>query len=140
MIAIKVRVRGLSEFIAKNEKVIKAIEAGDVTTEVEKKIVRRAKYRGPRKKGKLVRSIHSKRTSKHSFKIICDAENEAGEPYPALLEYGTRYIPVGTEASPIKYKASSGKTAFRPYIAWAKWRTLQELQKIFKDKILKFYK
>jgi len=139
MLTLKVRVRGLNEFISKNAKVIKAIENGDVTTEVEKKIVRRAKYRGPRRKGKLVRSIHSKRTGKHSFKIICDARNEQGEPYPELLEYGTRFIPVGTESHPIKYKASSGKIAFRPYIAWAKWRTLQELQKIFKDKILKFY-
>jgi len=139
MVILKVRTKGLQQFITKTENVIKALEDGILTNEIEKKIVRRAKYRAPRKKGHLVRGIRSQKTGKHSFKIICDVTNDKGEPYPAFLEYGTRFIKIGTPENPRTIKSSSGKTAFLPYISWAAWRTLQEVPKIFKDKILKYY-
>lgn len=139
MIALKVRTKGLQRFISKNERVIKALEEGILTDAIMKKTIRRAKYRGPRKKGHLVRSIRGQKTGKHSFKIICDVTNKRGEPYSAFLEFGTRFIKVGTPERPRIIKSSSGKTAFLPYISWAAWRTLQEVPKIFKDKILKFY-
>ena len=139
MVTVKVRTKGLQQFISKTEKVIQALEEGILTDAIEKKIVRRAKYRAPRKKGTLVRGIRSQKTGKHSFKIICDVTNKRGEPYPAFLEYGTRFIRVGTPESPRTIKSSSGKTAFLPYMSWAAWRTLQEVPKLFKDKILKFY-
>lgn len=139
MVTLKVRTKGLQQFITKTENVIKALENGVLTNEIEKKIVRRAKYRAPRKKGRLVRGIRSQKTGKHSFKIICDVTNDKGEPYPAFLEYGTRFIKIGTPENPRTIKSSSGKTAFLPYISWAAWRTLQEVPKIFKDKILKYY-
>lgn len=139
MLTVRVRLKGINELIAKNTKVIKAIESGEVTDAVMKKMVRRAKYRGPRDKGHLVRGIRGKKTGKHSFKITCDVENEQGENYPEFLEHGTRFIKVGTESNPKRYKSTSGKTAFRPYISWAKWKTLQEISKIFKERVLKFY-
>jgi len=139
MVSIKVRTKGLQQFISKTDKVIEALEKGALTDELLKKTVRRAKYRGPRDKGHLVRGIHGKKTGKHSFKIICDVTNKRGDPYPAFLEHGTRFIKVGTPERPRSIKSSSGKTAFLPYISWAAWRTLQEVPKIFKDKILKFY-
>lgn len=139
MVTLKVRTKGLQQFISKTEKVIQALEEGVLTNAIEKKIVRRAKYRAPRKKGTLVRGIRSQRTGKHSFKIICDVTNKNGEPYPAFLEYGTRFIKVGTPKSPRVIRSTSGKTAFLPFMSWAAWRTLQEVPKIFKDKILKYY-
>ena len=139
MATVKVRTKGLQQHISKTENVIKALEEGVLTDAIEKKVVRRAKYRAPRKKGTLVRGIHSKKTGKHSFKVICDVVNKRGEPYPAFLEYGTRFIRTGTTEHPRAIRSSSGKTAFLPYMSWAAWRTLQEVPKIFKDKILKFY-
>jgi len=140
MVSIKVRTKGLQEFIASNEKVMKALDDGTFTDALIKKIVRRAKYRGPRKSGKLVGGIRGVKTGKHSFKIICDVVNKYGDPYPLFLETGTRFIPIGTPENPRVIKSSSGKTAFLPFMSWAAWRTLQEAQKIFKDKILKLYK
>ena len=139
MITLKIRTRGLQSLISKTERVIKALEAGVLTDAIEKKVVRRAKYRAPRKTGNLVRSIHSQKTGRYSFKVVCDAENEKGEPYPEFLEYGTRYIRVGTTENPRIIKSSSGKTAFLPFVSWAAWKTLQEVPKIFNDKILKYY-
>jgi len=139
MVTLKVRTKGLQQFISKNEKVIRALEEGILTDAILKKTVRRAKYRGPRKKGHLVRGIRGQKTGKHSFKIICDVTNDRGEPYPAFLEHGTRFIRVGTPENPRVIKSSSGKTAFLPYISWAAFRTLQEIPKIFKDKIMKYY-
>lgn len=139
MLTLKVRTKGLQQFTSKTESVIKALSDGVLTNAIQKKVVRRAKYRAPRKKGTLVRGIRAQKTGKHSFKIICDVTNEKGEPYPVFLEGGTRYIRVGTPESPRIIKSSSGKTAFLPYMSWAAWRTLQEVQKLFKDKILKFY-
>lgn len=139
MLTLKVRTRGLQQFISHNEKVIKALEEGVLTDAIQKKVVRRAKYRAPRKKGTLVRGIHAQKTGKHSFKIICNVTNKKGEPYPVFLEHGTRYIRVGTPESPRRIKSSSGKTAFLPYLSWAAWRTLQEVPKVFREKILKYY-
>lgn len=139
MVTLKVRTKGLQQFISKTENVIKALDEGVLTDALLKKVIRRAKYCAPRKKGYLVKGIRGQKTGKHSFKIICDVTNKRGEPYPAFLEYGTRFIKIGTPESPRVIKSSSGKTAFLPYMSWASWRTLQEVPKIFKDKILKFY-
>lgn len=139
MVSIKVKTKGLVEFISSNEKVMKALEDGTFTDAIAKKVKRRAKYRGPRKKGHLVRGINTKKI-KNGFKLICDVTNEKGEPYPEFLETGTRFIRVGTPENPRVIKSSSGKTAFLPFMSWAAWRTLQEAQKIFKDKILNLYK
>lgn len=139
MVTLRVQTKGLQQLISKTENVIKALDSGILTDAIEKKVVRRAKYRGPRKKGHLVRGIRGQKTGKHSFKIICDVTNDKGEPYPEFLEYGTRFIKVGTPENPRVIKSSSGKTAFLPYISWAAWRTLQEVPKIFKDKILKYW-
>lgn len=139
MVTLKVRTKGLQRFISKTERVIKALDEGILTDEILKRTVRRAKYRAPRKKGHLVRGIRGQKTGKHSFKIICNVTNKRNEPYPAFLEHGTRFIRVGTPKSPRVIRSSSGKTAFLPYISWAAQRTLQEVSKIFKDKILKYY-
>jgi len=139
MVAITIKTKGLLQFITKTENVIKALESGAFTNELMKKTVRRAKYRAPRKKGHLVRGIHGEKIGKHGFRIVCDVTNDKGEPYPAFLEFGTRFIRVGTSKSPRVIRSSSGKTAFLPYISWAAWRTLQEAPKVFKNKVLKYY-
>ena len=144
MVAIRVRVAGLNEFIAKTDSAIAALERGDLTEEIRKKTERRAKYRAPRKKGTLVRATRAIRTGKDSFTLLCDVENKYGDKYAGYLEDGTRFIKIGTAKSPrvIKspYGKGSGKTAHLPFLSWALWRTLTEADKIFKDKILKYYK
>ena len=118
-----VQIKGLNELIAKNNLVIKMLERGDPAEELVKRIVRSAKRFAPRDTGKLVASIHYERIGKNKFKIVADAVNENGEPYPIYLEFGTRYIHVGTTSSPRTYKTTSGKTAHLPYIRSAIWRS-----------------
>jgi len=139
MVTVRVRTKGLQQFISQTENVIKALDEGVLTDELLKKTVRRAKYRGPRDKGNLVSGIQGTKTGRHSFKIICEVTNKRGDPYPAYLEEGTRFIRVGTPENPRAIRSTSGKTAFLPYISWAAWKTAQEVDKIFKDKILKYY-
>jgi hypothetical protein len=143
MITIKTRVKGLKEFIAKNNSAIGALERGDFTEALKDKTVNRAKYRAPNKSGKLVKSIKGKTNSSYSFTITCDAVNEKGESYPEFLEFGTRYIAIGTPEAPrvihSPYKGGSQKTAHLPFLRWSLWVTLNERNVIFKKTILKYY-
>lgn len=134
---IKIRVTGIDDIVRKNKQVMKLMEKGDFEEEVGKRVVNRAKYRAPRKSGKLVRGIHVKKTGKNTISVVCDTVNENGVPYPVFLEYGTRYIPIGTPEAPRAIRSSSGKTAFMPYLRWSVVRTNKELGKIFKEIILK---
>lgn len=141
MLRIRTKVTGLREFIAANEKVAKELDRGTFEKAVGKKTKRRAKYRAPRKTGKLVRRIDYKMTGPNSLVITCDAVNEDGVSYPEILEFGlSRFIPIGRPDSPRIIVSGNNKTAFLPFMQWALWRTLVEKDKIFKKEILKHYK
>lgn len=148
MIGIKVRVKGLKEFIRATDNVIKALDSGVFTERIRLKTKRRAKYVAPRKTGDLVRSIDAVKVSQHSFKLISDARSADGTDYGAILELGlSRFIPIGTPSQPriIRSPHSRGtgkgrKRAYLPFLRWALWRTLQEKDTIFKQEVLKYYK
>ena len=141
MISLKIKHTGLKEFIEANNKAIAALDNGDFTEEIAKKSKNRAKYRAPRKSGKLISGIDYKMQGANSFSLECDTVNEQGVSYPEILELGlSRFIPIGTPENPRTIISSSGKIAFLPYMRWAIWRTLQEIDQIFKEKILKYYK
>jgi len=141
MISIKARVRGLREFMETNEKVIRELDKGTFTEAIAKKSKNRAKYRGPRKSGKLVRRIDYVMNGPDSFTLTCDAVNEQGVAYPEILERGlSRFIPIGTPESPRIITSGGGKTAFLPFMSWALQKTLMEADKVFKKEVLKYYK
>lgn len=121
-----VQFRGLDKIITKNRLAIQMLERGDLAEELVKRIVRSAKRFGPRHKGDLVKSISYQRIGPNKFKIVATATNEKGEPYPVFLEFGTRFIKIGTPSSPRVYRTSSGKTAHLPYIRSAIWRSTQQ--------------
>lgn len=141
MINLQFRITGLDSFIDATEKAIVALESGNFVEAIAKKCKFRAKYVAPRKTGRLVASIDYMMKGSGEFALICDAVNEYGVPYPEILEFGlSRYIPIGTTESPRVYKSSSGKTAYLPYMRWAVWRTLQEIDNILQQEVLKYYK
>lgn len=141
MVGIQIKVTGLKEFIAKNELTIKKLEKGAFTHAMGKKIKRRAKYRAPRKSGKLVRQIDYKVTSYTELTLTCDAVNKDGVAYPAILEFGlSRFIPIGNPESPRIITSGNNKTAFLPFMRWALWRTLKEKDRILKKTIINHYK
>lgn len=127
--------------MAATDRVIAALDRGELTKEIAKTTENRAEYRAPRKTGKLISRIKHKMTSPNSFTLECDATNEKGTAYPEILEFGlSRFIKIGTPENPRVITSSSGKTAFLPFMRWAIWRTLQDVDKLFKEKILRFYK
>jgi len=139
MINLRIRVTGLQSFINATNRAIAALDEGAFIEVIAKKCKNRAKYRAPRKTGRLIASIDYK-LRKDSFTLSCDAVNEYGEAYPEILEFGlSKYIPIGTPEHPRVYKSSSGKTAHLPFMQWAIWRTLQEIDKIMKETVLKYY-
>lgn len=132
---------GAHEWIAANNRAIKALSKGDFTEAVAKKTKNRAKYRGPRKTGKLIKGIDYVMEGPDGFKITCNVTNEEGVDYPSILEYGlSRYIPIGSAKSPRIIISGNSKTAFLPFIQWAAHRTVMESEKIFKKEVLKFYR
>lgn len=138
---IKVKVTGLQELIENNKKAINALRRGIFTEALAKKIKRRAKYRAPRKTGKMIRRIDYKMVNPNLVKFICDAVNDQGVAYPAILEFGlSRFIPIGSAESPRIILSGNGKTAYLPFYRWAIHITLIEKDKIFKKTILKYYK
>lgn len=134
MIKIGVRVTGLKELINSNEKAMKTIDKGTLEERIINKIIRRAKYRAPRKTGDLVRSIHAYQLSSNKWFVICDV------PYAAHLEFGTRYIKIGSEQAPRVIVSSSGKTAFLPFIRPAIWKTEKEIPAILTELLKNIYK
>jgi len=139
MIQIRFRTLGLTEFIAKNNKLIAAIENGDFTKELADYAEDRAKHRAPRKTGRLIRGIRTIIEGAEGFILECKAENKKGESYPEYLEEGTRYIAVGTKKNPRAIKSGGGKLAYLPFLKWALWKTTQQADKIFNKMINKYY-
>lgn len=139
MIRIQSRATGLKKLIAHNQKAIAAFNNRELIKAIKDRAVYYAKYRGPRDTGRLVRSIHGEVNDSEGFSLICDAVNAKGVAYPEFLEYGTRFIPVGTPENPIRYKSTSGKTAHRPYMAWALYETKKKMKEIINNTIKKFY-
>ena len=139
MINLRIRVTGLQEFINATNRAIAALDEGVFIEEIAKKCKRRAKYRGPRDTGKLVASIDYK-LKKDGFVLTCEAINDYGVEYSEILEFGlSKYIPIGSPEHPRVYKSASGKTAHLPFMQWAIWRTLQDIDKIMKETVLKYY-
>lgn len=117
------------------------LERGDAAEELVKRIVRSAKHFAPRDTGELVKSITYERVGKNKFIIKATAQNENGDPYPIFLEFGTRFIKIGTPSSPRTYTSTSGKTAQLPYIRSAIWRSTQQKDiDAVVQKILSVYK
>jgi hypothetical protein len=138
MLRIGVKVSGLKDLIATNDRVIKKLDSGDISEKLIKRIVRSAKRYAPRKSGDLVAAIDYKKVGKDKYIITCDATNKYGDPYPIYLEFGTKYILVGSPENPRTIKSSSGKMAQLPFIGSAIWRTTRNLDTIV-NQIVKMY-
>lgn len=61
----------------------------------------------------------------------------ADKPYASYVEYGTKFIPVGSVVSPMFYISSGGKFSSRPFLRPAIYRGLRDAQKIVNDIIEK---
>lgn len=143
VLTFKVQVTGLNEFIAKNKRAMAALENGEFRDALAEKVKNRAKYFAPNKTGNLIKHIKITPIGTYGFKLTCDATNYKGQEYAGFLEFGTKYIMIGTPENPRSiqspYRGGSQKTAYLPFMRWAIWRTMQDKKKIFKDSILKNY-
>lgn len=132
---VRATVTGLDRIIAKNNLAIKALD--NSKDELEKALntaVWRAKLTAPRKTGALVKGIHWKKVGKNKYEVVCDV------PYASYLEYGTRYIPIGTVNRPRAYITASGKHATMPFLRPALWKTMKEYPHIMRRILFDIYK
>jgi len=135
-----ISIHGIDELIKANTQFIKALEKGEITEQILDKIVRSAKYNAPRKTGTLVKAIRWVKEGNGRYAIICDATNQNGDPYPNFLEFGTRFIPIGSVEAPRVYKTTTGKTAQMPFIRPAIYRMSKNFAGMISDVVKKIYK
>jgi len=76
--------------------------------------------------GHLENSIHVRKIGKNEYFISIEC------PYAIFLEYGTRYIDVGSVNVPKPVISGSGKKAFRPFIRPAVWQAYRENPELIK--------
>lgn len=68
-------------------------------------------------------------------KKISDTEYEIRikVPYAKYLEYGTRYIDIGSVEVPKAVVSGSGKRSFRPFVRPAVWQMMNQYQDLVKQ-------
>lgn len=84
--------------------------------------------------GRMMDSIRYEKLGGGKFKIIIDA------PYAIYMEYGTKYIDIGTPESPKAVISKSGKPAFRPFARSAVWLINKEFPEYIKRVFMGFRK
>jgi hypothetical protein len=138
----KVKVVGLKKLQSDTKKCMNALETGSYLDDFMQRLVKMIKYNAPRKTGALIASVSYEKLSKDTYRINVSATNERGEPYPYFLEFGTKYIRVGTPENPRVYQSSSGKMAQLPYVRSAIYRltTKHQLKLIVRAITASFYR
>lgn len=75
----------------------------------------------------LENSIKVKKISDTEYEIRVEV------PYAKYLEYGTRYIDIGSVNIPKAVVSGSGKRSFRPFIRPAVWQMMNQYQDLVKQ-------
>lgn len=75
----------------------------------------------------LENAIQVKQISKTEYEIKIKV------PYAMYLEYGTRYIDIGTVNTPKSVVSGSGKRSFRPFVRPAVYQMMNQYQDLVKQ-------
>lgn len=75
----------------------------------------------------LENAIKVKQVSKTEYQIKIEV------PYAKYLEYGTRYIDIGSVEMPKSVVSGSGKRSFRPFVRPAVWQMMNQYQDLVKQ-------
>ena len=122
-VVLNVHVEGISEALAELKGLQKKLDSGEISDKIVEYIKDLAVKFAPKRTGALEKSIYIKKLGK-AYQLIADVG------YASYIEYGTRFIPVGSVTNPLYYTSSSGKFASRPYLRPAIYRGLKDAQRI----------
>lgn len=75
----------------------------------------------------LENAIHVRQVSKNEYEIKIEV------PYAKFIEFGTRYIDIGTVNAPKAVVSGSGKRSFRPFIRVAVYEMMTQYQDLVKQ-------
>lgn len=130
-----INITGAQDVINSNNALINSMKDGKFDEPILNKIVTLAKKYSPYKTGQTERSIHVKKVGTGLYQIISNT------PWSPYMEYGTRFFPRsnpagGTPSNPIRYRSSSGKIAYQPFMRYALWEVSKEMNKDMINQIL----
>jgi hypothetical protein len=63
------------------------------------------------------------------YEVVCDV------PQAIYNEFGTYFMPIGSESSPLEITSMSGKRSYRPFLRPSAYQTLKDLPDIVKKAI-----
>jgi hypothetical protein len=130
-----INITGAQDVINSNNAIMNSMKGGDFDKPILNKIVELAKKYSPFKTGQTERSIHIKKVGNGLYQII------ATTPWSPYMEYGTRFFPKsnpagGIPSNPVRYRSSSGKIAYQPYMRYALWEIKNTIEKDILNQIL----
>lgn len=130
-----INITGDQDVINANNALIDSFRNGKVDEPILEKIKVLAKLYSPFRTGQTERSIHIVQVGNGLYQIVADT------PWSPYMEYGTRFFPKanpagGTPSYPVKYRSSSGKIAYQPFMRRALWEVSETMEKDAINRIL----
>lgn len=122
-VVLNVHATGISNALAELKGLRKKLDSGEISDKIVEHVKDLAVKFAPKKTGALEKSIYVEKVGR-AYQLIADV------PYASYVEYGTRFIGVGSVKNPLYYTSSSGKFASRPFMRPAIYRGLKDAQKI----------
>lgn len=119
-----VTVDGAEELIKFLKEITSEKKVDQVALKMANKTASIAFKLAPEDTGKMEGDIRVVKRENGEYEIVCDIK------YAVYNEFGTYFMPVGTEENPLAVRSTSGKSAFRPFMRPAAYQVLDELQKI----------
>jgi HK97 gp10 family phage protein len=121
-----VKVTGLQSAIDFNKKIANNPKMQNMMKRIVDDTVAEIRRNAPVDTGNLINSVYAEKKGKGEYSIVVDV------PYAIFLEYGTRYIDIGTIRSPKSVISKSGKASYRPFMRPAIWKMNQSFPQYVK--------
>ena len=128
------RVTGLIQAMRFTRKVAKGTKLEQMHMDIVRDTVSLMRRYAAVDTGEMMDSIRYVKLGGGKFKIII------GVPWAIYQEYGTKYMPAGTQDSPKAVISRSGKPAFRPFARPAVWLINKEFPEYIKRVFMEFRK
>lgn len=127
MINIQLRVSGTGLDIAKIMQIADKKKADMFLEALVEEAAELMRRYAPRDKGKLEGAIKVSKVREGEYIIYIAV------PYAKFLEFGTRYIEIGTVQAPKAVISASGKQSYRPFARPAVWEAVERSEQLLKE-------
>jgi len=115
---------GVNELITFLKDISSDKKADQVAFAIANKTAKLAYKYAPEDTGKMEADIKIVKRENGSYDVECSVR------HAVFNEFGTYFMPVGTEENPLGIISTSGKSAFRPFMRPAAYQAILELKQI----------